>query len=139
MSGAGEALARALVGALQADVAVQAAVGGAVYDTPPPGAVPPYMTVGPNVATDASSFSVEAREHRLRVSVWEMPLRSARCAGTLAAVEAVAAGLAPVLDGHRLEWVRFVRSVVGAEAPGGPMRGLIEFAARTVVDGGANG
>ena len=128
------ALTRALIAALAADATVAARVTG-VFDAPPPGAVLPYLTVGPDLVSDASSFVSEARDHRLRVMAWETPLGAGRCAATLAAVEAAVLGLGSVLDGYRLEWIRFARSGVEAEAPRGPTRGLIEFTARTVAGG----
>ncbi len=138
MSNAGVALTRAVVAALSTDAGLSARMGG-VYDAPPPGAVVPYLTVGPDEATDASSFVREARDHRVRVRVWEAPLKALRCAQTLAAVETVVAGMGALLDGHRLISMRFVRSGVEAEIAGGPTRGSVEFRARTVaVDGGAN-
>ena len=130
------ALTRALVAALAADAGVRARVSG-VFDAPPPGAALPYLTVGPDLVSDASGFRVAAREHRLRVTVWEAPLGAGRCAATMAAVEAVALGLARGLEGHRLDWIRFLRSGVEAEAPRGATRGVIEFAARTSEGGGA--
>ncbi len=134
MTSASEALTKALIGALQADPAVAAAVTG-VLDAPPPGAVSPYLTVGPDVVGDASTYAMQGREHRVRVQVWEAPLRSARCAATLAAVEAAVMAMPPALGGHSLTLMRFLRSAVGAETPNGPTRGLIEFSARTLATG----
>lgn len=135
MSTASVALTRAVIAALTADAVVAALMSG-VYDAPPPGALPPYLTVGPDLVSDASTFDVQGREHRVRVVAWDGPLRSARCAAMLAAVEAVVLGLPPMLDGHRLVLMRFLRSTVGAEVPNGPTRGVIEFAARTMALGG---
>lgn len=135
MSTASVALTRAVIAALTADAVVAALMSG-VYDAPPPGALLPYLTVGPDLVSDASTFDVPGREHRVRVVALDGPLRSARCAAMLAAVEAVVLGLPPMLDGHRLVLMRFLRSAVGAEVPNGPTRGVIEFAARTMALGG---
>lgn len=128
------ALTRAIILALKSDATVSAAVNG-VFDAPSPGAVPPYLTVGPDLVRDASSFVAQGREHRVRVTVWDLALMSARCAATLAAVEAVLMGLGPDLGGYGLTIMRFSASAVAAERPGGPTRGTIDFMARTVATG----
>lgn len=128
MTSASLALTRALIAALKAD-AVLGARG--VYDAPPPGARPPYLTVGPDLVSDWSTKSGPGREHRLQVIAWDVPLASASCAASLARVEAVVGTFSATLDGHVLVSMLFVRSFVAAEAPGGPTKGLIEFRART--------
>jgi hypothetical protein len=65
-------------GALQAavyqllvnDTAVQALVGSAVYDAPPPGALPAtYVTLGEEEVRDASSGSAAGARHDFAVTV----------------------------------------------------------------------
>jgi hypothetical protein len=131
---ASQALTQAIIAALNADAAIGAAVNG-VFDAPPPGAVPPYLTVGTDLVRDASSFVTEGREHRVRVVVWDAPLRAERCAATLAAVEAVLAALDPALGGYAITAMRFAASAVAAERPGGPTRGVVDFNARTMATG----
>lgn len=129
MTSASLALTKALVAALKADPVLGA--HGGVFDAPPPGAVPPYLAVGPDLVSDWSTKSGPGREHRLRVTAWEPPLASAQCGLTLGLVEAVLGALPAVLDGHMLVECRFVRSSVAAESPSGPTKGVIEFRART--------
>ena len=129
------ALTQTIVAALTGDPVVQAAVNG-VFDAPPPGAALPYLTVGADFVRDASSFLTQGREHRVRVVAWDKPLMSARCAVTLAAVEAVLGGLSPVLPGHVIVTMRFAASGVAAERPGGPTRGVVDFSAHTMATGG---
>ncbi len=126
------ALQRALVAALSADPWLSARMGG-VFDQPPPGAALPYLTVGPDIVTDWSSKTHEGREHRLRVTIWEAPRAIARCAEAMGRVEAVVAALGRELDGHRLVTLRFLRAAMdhGPGAPGDPVRGVVEFRART--------
>lgn len=126
------ALQRALVAALATDEWLAGRMGG-VFDQPPPGAALPYLTVGPDIVSDWSSKTHEGREHRLRVTVWEAPRAILRCAEAMGRVEAVVAALTRDLDGHRLVTLRFLRSAMdhGAGTPGDPVRGVIEFRART--------
>lgn len=126
------ALQQAIVAALAADPGLAATMRG-VFDQPPPGAEPPYLTVGPDITTDWSTKSGEGREHRLRVTVWEAPRGIRRCAEAMGRVEVVMAGLGPALDGHRLVSLRFLRAAMdhGAGAPAEAVAGVVEFRART--------
>ena len=123
-------LQRALVAALGGDAWLAARMAG-VWDAVPPGVKWPYLTVGPDVVTDWSTKTGAGREHRLRVTVWEAALSVARCGEAMERVEAVVLGLVPVMSGHRLVSMRFVRAVMNDDADGGPVRGLVEFRART--------
>lgn len=123
-------LQRALVAALAGDAWLAARFAG-VWDAVPPGVKPPYLTVGPDVATDWSTKTGAGREHRLRVTVWEGERAVARCGEAMARVEAVVLALAPAMAGQRLVTMRFVRAVADTDDDGGPVRGLIEFRART--------
>ena len=67
---------------------------GGVFDGPAPGAVPPYLVVGPDVVTEWSSKSFDGHEHRLGVTVWDAGPGSVRAKRLMADVEARLAGLA---------------------------------------------
>lgn len=124
---------RALVAGLKADLGIASRMI-AVVDAPTVGLKPPYLTLGPDIATDWSTKTEAGREHRLRVTVYERPLQVARAYAALERVEAVVAALPAALAGHRIVWVRFLRSFVEAAADGGAVTGLIEFRARTRAD-----
>lgn len=130
MTTASIALQKALVTALKGDALLMARVGG-VFETVPPGARPPYLVIGPDIATDWSTKTGEGREHRLRVTVWEAPMAVARCGEAMARVEAVLGSIMPTLDGHRIVTLRFLRSFIASVPGPGPVEGLIEFRART--------
>lgn len=126
MSAAGLALQRALFVVLDG----QSGLTG-VFDHVPAGAAYPYAVIGPDVVTDAGSKTGDGREHRLSVSLWDGGASSARVKALMAAVEEAVAGMPGDLGGgQRLVGVRFLRSFVDP-APGGPVRGVIEFRART--------
>jgi hypothetical protein len=127
---ASEALTSAMIAALRADAGVAAAGARVFALQPPPGAPLPYLTVGPDIATDWSSKSHDGREHRLRVTAWDAP-RGTALAALLAAAETAAAGLAADLGGHRLVQIRFLRALTSPSASGGPAEGIVEFRART--------
>ena len=134
MTSATLALTRAVIASLSGDPTLSARVTG-VFDAPPPGAKLPYVTVGADAGADWSTKSTPGREHRLHITAWDVPLASARCADLMAAIEATVSAIGAALDGHRLISMRFARSTLGVEAPGGPTRGTIEFRARTSVSG----
>jgi hypothetical protein len=126
------ALQQAIVAALAGDAELAARMRG-VFDQPPPGAEPPYLTVGPDITTDWSTKTGAGREHRLRVTVWEAPHAIRRCAEAMGRVEAVMAALGPALGGHRLVSLRFLRSAIdhGTGAPADAVAGVVEYRART--------
>lgn len=129
MSAAGLALQRALFAAIEA----QAELAG-VYDHVPPGATYPYAVIGPDVVTDAGTKTGDGREHRLSVAVWDGGASCARIKRLMAGIEAAVTAMPAALgDGQRLVGMRFLRSFVDP-APGGPVRGVIEFRARTARD-----
>ncbi len=63
------AVQRALVAALSADPALEAA-SVPVFDTPPPDALPPYVSVGTDRMTVRAWQGGRSEEHRLLVSAW---------------------------------------------------------------------
>lgn len=64
------ALQEAVYAHLTADAALAAQVGGAIYDTPPQGAVPPlYVLLGEGEVRDASDVQVSGSRHDLLIRV----------------------------------------------------------------------
>jgi len=64
------ALQAAVYQHLAGDAAVQALVGGAIYDAVPPGPLPPlYVSLGPEDARDRSDQTGRGAEHDFTVSV----------------------------------------------------------------------
>lgn len=125
MSGASLAVQKALHAALAAVPAL-----GGVYDGVPAGALPPYVTLGPDVVTDWSTKTRAGREHRVALSVWDDRDGSARVKAQLALVEDAVLALAGVHDGHRIADVRFVRGFISKDADGWT-QGVGEFRIRT--------
>jgi len=129
MGGASLALQRGLVAALRGDAALMAVVSG-VFDGPRPAAVLPYLTLGPDVVSDAGSKTGSGCEHRLTVSVWDEGPGVAGAKGVMALIEAAITGLSGALDGHVLVWARVSRSFTTADVEGAT-RGVLEIRART--------
>lgn len=127
---ASEALIAAMTEALKADAGVQAQGAGVFTLQPPPGAKPPYLTVGPDIATDWSTKTGDGREHRLRVTAWDAP-RGQALQPLLARIEAVAAALPGQAGGHRIVSLRFLRALTAPSPSGGPTEGIVEFRVRT--------
>ena len=67
MSDAGLALQEALHAALSS---LAGALVTGVYDGPPAGAVPPYLTIGPDLVTDISTKTEQRRQHLYAVTAW---------------------------------------------------------------------
>lgn len=121
------AVQRLVVAALQPIAGVTG-----VFDSPPPDAAPPYLTVGPDVVTDFSTKTETGHEHRLTVSVWTAGPGSARAKALMGQVEAALTGLGGARDGHRLVSSRLLRMLVLTD-PDGWTQGIVEFRVRSVV------
>jgi len=68
--GGSAALQSAVYGRLIGDTNLSALVGGAIYDAPPAGALPPlYVTLGPEDVRDRSDATSGGAWHRFTVSV----------------------------------------------------------------------
>lgn len=87
------ALQVALIAALRADAGLAALVGGGVFDAPPRGRAPPYVTIARHDLLPRDGDLAPGHEHRLLLQVLgDQPSRKA----VLAIVERV---LAVALDG----------------------------------------
>lgn len=68
--GGSAALQAAVYGQLIGDAELSALVGGAIFDAPPAGALPPlYVTLGPEDVRDRSDGTAGGAWHRFTVSV----------------------------------------------------------------------
>lgn len=129
MSEAGLALQKALYAALSASNAASLVSG--IFDGPPVGAVFPYITIGPDLVSDASTKTETRREHRLAVTVWAATGAVSAVKPVMAAVEAAVLAMPKMLGGYRLVTSDFLRSFTRADPAGGLVSGTCEFRART--------
>lgn len=127
MSDAGLALQKALYAALS-ELAGTLVTG--VYDGLPPGAVPPYLTIGPDLVTDISTKTERRRQHLYAVAAWGAGDAVSALKPVLAAVETAVLGIA-ALDGHRLVTNDILRSRTASDPARGLVSATVEFRART--------
>ena len=128
MSGAGERLREAAIGAL-------AGIGGIgrVYDAPPLQAALPYALIECDMESDWSHKSGAGREVRLSATLFdagERPERLRRLAGE---AEAALSGIGPVGGGWRLVTMRYLRTRILRE-PGGRWAAALAFRARLLAE-----
>lgn len=94
--GAAAALQAAIFQRLVGDSALEALVGGAIYDAAPPGtALGTYVSLGPEVASDASSKTEKGASHEFAISV-------VTDAAGFQTAKAVAGAITDALDGADL-------------------------------------
>jgi hypothetical protein len=125
-------LRTAIRGALATDAPLSALLGGAkIYDEPPRAAELPYVTLGQDVISDASTATEASDEHALTLHVWSRQgghKQAHLIAGAL--LEALAD--APLdLGEHRLANLRFIVADVRREADGRTYHGLVRLRAVT--------
>lgn len=109
------AMAAALQGAiyqqLVADSALDALVGGAVYDTVPPGTVTgTYVSLGPEEARDASDKTGDGARHDFTVSVVSDAAGFQSAKEVAAAVSQALVGTTPALAIGRVVGIWFLRA-----------------------------
>ena len=124
MSGAGAALAEAVLEALRELEGLNGA-----YDGPPLTAAFPYATVETGPESDWSHKSGAGREARLSILVRDKGERPLRLRGIMAEVETAADGIGPDLAGWRLVNLVFLRGSMLREAPAA-WTAAIEYRAR---------
>ncbi len=104
-----------------------------VFDAPAPDQPSPYLTIGGDQLTDAGHKTGRGHEHRITVTAWAEGPAAAPVKALLAEVEARVLGLAGSRGGHRIVFVRLVRSLVLTGVPGW-RQGIIEFRVRTEAE-----
>lgn len=129
---ASAALRAAVHGALAADAALDALLGGPkIYDEPPHAAVFPYVTLGETRVSDYSTGSEPGEEHQLTLHAWSRQ-GGHREAHLIAGTLLHALDDAPLtLADHRLINFRFAVADVRREADGRTYHALIRFRAVT--------
>jgi hypothetical protein len=120
---------KALFAALSGDAALMAAVTG-VFDGVRAGARLPYVTIGPDTATDAGWKGGAATDHRLTVTVWDAGPGTASAKAIMALCETALAAVADEVDGIRIVWLRVAKRQV-ASAADGATQGIIELRGRS--------
>lgn len=126
------ALRAAIHDALLADAALTTALGAPrIYDTPPPAAAFPYVTLGEMRITDISGDGGKTQEHQLTLHAWsrqgghkEAHVITGALLGALDDVS-----LAP--SGHRLVNMRFSLADIRRESDGRTYHALVRFRAVT--------
>jgi len=129
MTGAGDAVLEAAVGALRAIDGI-----GRVYDAPPLQAALPYALVAIDSESDWSHKSGSGRALRLAASIRDKGERPERLRGLASAAEAALAALGGDLPGWQLVTVRFLRTRT-VRAAGGEWTATIEFQVRLLAAG----
>lgn len=132
MSVSAVSLRTAIHGALKSDASLIASLGGTkIYDEPPRAAELPYVTLGQDVISDASTATETSDEHALTLHVWS------RQGGHKEAHVLAGAVLEALVDtpldlaDHRLANFRFIVADVRREADGRTYHGIIRLRAVT--------
>jgi hypothetical protein len=136
MTTASLALRAAIFNALASDAALTAALGpNRVYDSPPRGARPPYVTLGETRLRDVSGDGGATQEHQLTLHAWSQQ-GGHKEAHALAGALLQALDDAPLpLDSHRLVNLRFALADIRREADGRTYHALVRFRAVTEAAG----
>lgn len=124
MSGAGEAVAAAVVAVLSGIAPV--------YDRAPPRAVFPYIVFSDSPVTDWSTKTARGREIRLALTIWDDGEHGARIASLIAQIEDAIAQLPRALPGWQVASLVFLRSLISRDVSG-PSAGLVEFRVRVLA------
>lgn len=132
MSASAVSLRTAIHGALTADAPLIALLGGTkIYDEPPRSAELPYVTLGQDVISDASTATESGDEHALTLHVWSRQ-GGHKQAHMIAGAVLEALVDAPLeLNEHRLANLRFIVADVRREADGRTYHGIIRLRAVT--------
>lgn len=97
----------AIFAALNGNAALIALVGaGHVYDTPPAGALPPYVVIGDETANDYGSTAGDAQEHTITVHTWSEKPSTLQCKQIMRAVRDALHTASLVLGSGNLVYLR---------------------------------
>jgi len=125
-------LQKAVYGALVADAALVALLGGArVYDEVPRGAAFPYVSFGPSNVRDWSTGTETGAEHLFTLRAWSKAGGEKEVHRVLEAVRAALHEAALTLDGYRLVSLRHETSDTMRGADGETYQGVVRFRAVT--------
>lgn len=132
MSDPSYALQIALMAALKVDDVLPAAVGGRVYDSVPPSATFPYVTLGDGQVLPDKAGCIDGVEVSLQVDVWSRAVGYGEAKQIGAAIVAALDDQSLAVDGFNvtvfeLEAVRYLRDPDGRTRHGAiTFRGLLE-------------
>ena len=129
MSGAAQALQRALVATLRATPFLPVPTG--IYDGPPVEAVCPFIVISDGTTSDWSTKDARGREHRLSIVIWDDGRTPARLHNLLAQAEDAIEAMPRALDGHAIASLVLLRSRVVRD-PDGPWAGRLDYRVRTL-------
>jgi hypothetical protein len=125
-------LQKAVYGALLADTALVAMLGGAhIYDDVPRGAAFPYVSFGPSTTRDWSTGTEIGSEHLFTLRAWSKSGGESEVHRVLEAVRAALHEASLVLTSHRLVSLRHETSDALRGADGETYQGVARFRAVT--------
>ncbi|MFN3659565.1 MAG: DUF3168 domain-containing protein [Pseudolabrys sp.] len=129
---ASAALRAAVHGALAADAALTALLGGPkIYDEPPRGAEFPYVTLGEARVADFSAGAERGEEHQLTLHAWSRQGGHRQAHLIAGALLQALDDAALTLADHHLVNFRFAVADVRREADGRTYHALVRFRAVT--------
>jgi hypothetical protein len=133
--GVAAALQAAVWSRLAGDGGLAALVGAAVFDTAPPGPLPPvYVTLGPEDARDRSDFTSAGAAHEFLVSVVCDSGGFQQAKAAAGAVSDALLGSALELERGRVVSLDFLRAVARQTGKGATRRIDLRFRARVEDD-----
>jgi hypothetical protein len=133
--GVAAALQAAVWDRLSTDAALAALVGSAVFDTAPPGPLPPvYVTLGPEEARDRSDFTGAGAAHEFLVSVVADSGGFQQAKAAAGAVSDALLGAGLTLSRGRVVSLDFLRAVARQAGKGATRRIDLRFRARVEDD-----
>lgn len=125
-------LQKAAYGALVADAALVALLGGErIYDDVPRGAAYPYVTFGPSTTRDWSTGTETGSEHLVTLRVWSKAGGEKEVHLVLEALRTALHEASLTLAGHRLVSLRHETSDAMRGADGETYQGVARFRAVT--------
>jgi hypothetical protein len=125
------ALQQAVFAALSADVAVQAAVAGRIFDAVPETAALPYIVLGEASETSETSTAEAGSSHTLSLHIWSRNGGTRESKEIAGAVRSCLDHAALVLTGHVLIDLAFTAADYARQSDGKTFRAVLRFAAST--------
>jgi Protein of unknown function (DUF3168) len=93
----------AIYSALSGNAPLTALIGSSrVFDTPPPGQLPPYVVIGDETANDFGSSAGDAQEHTVTIHTWSEKPSTLQCKQIMSAIRVALHDVDLVLGGGSL-------------------------------------
>lgn len=127
----------AIFAALNGDAALVALVGqdtegrNRIYDTPPQGAVPPYVVIGDETAADYGSSAGDAQEHTVTLHIWSEQPSTLQCKRIMGAVRDALHERSLSLDAGNAVYLRQEFKETFRDADGVSHHGVLRYRALT--------